>query len=1313
MKNYYCLFVNVLCILLSQVLYSQNITLDASTHNTTISTCSGYLYDNSISGNYSANQDRHITICPEASVSAGGRTSLTFEQFDLGAVDKVYIYQGESISSPIMTTDDNRPFFQGNDLYGRTLMPSLMMSSGCLTVRLVSDAGGSGAGFKAKIECVPLCQHPVAELDSVFYVVSDGQMIPHGLKSGTDTVVLENGNSQVVNFKSIDICFGDSIVLTANPIFPENDNFYHQEANNCIYQWAFGDGLSNTVPHNTTIGHRYSEVNGYDLSLIVEDTANGGCRSRNLPNYRVRISRNPIRSVASVGICPNSETEFSIGYSQNDQIMIDSSVFLSNVRERYENTVFIPDGPNCRNLSQTGCYNAPVVFDQFPAGATIQSVDDIVSVCINMEHTFLGDLGFTIICPNGQSAVLKHNTHQGGADLGIATSATSCSNTCSESCNPQGRGWTYCFSNQLLNGQRGVISGNMPTPVDSTNTITQTGYYQTPRQGAIGSGTWETVDLNGFNGLVGCPLNGEWTIMVCDDWGLDNGYVFWWDLNLSQSINNTTNWSYGVPLDTVLFDAPNFFELQDRNTAMLLPTENNVGEFLLNASLVDDFGCSWDTAASIRVNPIYSDTIYANICQGSTYNANGFSEDATGIYTNSYQSQFGCDSTVVLNLTVNPPFADTITVAICNNELPYVDYGFNESETGIYVRDMQSSSGCDSVLVLDLTVYPTYYDTITATTCNEAYTLFEFNESETGIYTRQMQTVNGCDSVLVLDLTVFPTYYDTITAVICDNELPYTDFDFLANESGIYSRQMQTINGCDSIMVLDLTVNPTYRDTIVAEICEGDSYTLHGFDADQTGFYEQTLQTFLGCDSVIVLNLTVHNSYNDTITVDVCDNELPYIGYGFEQSESGCHMNEYQTVHGCDSLVVLNLRVHPTYKDTIRAQTCDNVPYTDFGFNETNSGVYTRDLQSIHGCDSIIVLDLTVHPTYLDTIHFEMCSGSRYAQNGFDESETGVYVRHLQSINGCDSLSVLDLKVHSVYFDTVYAEICQGEQYAQNGFNASATGTYVQYLTTIAGCDSTVVLHLTVHPVYNENLTIGICEGESYVFNGENLTTQGDYMAHLQTIHGCDSIVNLHLDVYPKYSETIERKICSGDTYTDANFRESEAGSYTVEYQTIHGCDSLITLNLEVAPIYTDTIKAFVNFGDTYSENGFFESERGAYYQYLTTQYGCDSVIVLWLDYADREDVNVFVPNAIMPQDVENNEFCIYPEDETIELEEVKIFNRFGTVVFGAKSIEACWDGTYKGEYVPQGVYKYEMIYHFTTSPHKRQRKLGSIMVIY
>lgn len=540
-------------------LQAQNIVLNSSTHNTIQYTCSGYLYDNSMSGAYSANQDRWVTICPPQGSGSNRRVQLRFDEFDIASGDKVYIYQGTSISSPIMTTDDNVPYFTGHYLQGRTVMPSLMVNSGCLTVRLQTDANTQGQGFKATIECTALCQHPEAVLDTVFYVKNGGQPIPHNMKRGTDTIVLENGHEQIVDYKSIDICFGDTLIVKAKPLFPENDNSYHQSADRCRYYWSFGDGNTRTVNFDTIVSHFYSQVNGYDLSYSLEDTTNGGCRSNNFESYRVRIAKNPIREFASPTLCSNQEGEFTIGYDQSNDLRVDSSIFLSNVRERYENTVFIPDGPNCRSLSQSGCYNAPVVFDQFSPGATITSVDDIVSVCINMEHTFLGDLGFSIICPNGQSAILKHNTHAGGADLGIASSSTSCSSACLAQCNPQGIGWTYCFSNQLLTNSRGVITGVGASRVDSTNTVAQTGYFQTPMQSTSSSSNRETVDLNGFAGLVGCPLNGEWSIMVCDDWGADNGYVFWWDLNLTQSMSASINWDYNVPIDTIVFNAPSFF----------------------------------------------------------------------------------------------------------------------------------------------------------------------------------------------------------------------------------------------------------------------------------------------------------------------------------------------------------------------------------------------------------------------------------------------------------------------------------------------------------------------------------------------------------------------------------------------------------------------------------------------------------------------------------------------------------------------------------------------------------------------------------
>ena len=288
-----------------------------------------------------------------------------------------------------MTTSDNVPFFQNNDLLGRTIMPSLMMPSGCLTVRLASDGSNEASGFKAKIECASLCQYPEAALDEMFYrVAADGTLIPRPVRDGADTSINEDGSLNIVRYKSVDFCFGDSVVLVAKPLFPENDNVYHQDASTCIYEWSFGDGQTATVNYNTQVGHRWEDLSGYDLMLVVEDTANGGCRSRNVIDTRVRMATNPIKTVQQMpDMCSGTEVGFTVGYGENSQIIVDSLDFRRGAKERYENTVFIPDGPNCYNLSPTGCYDAPVTFDQFPSGSTVGSGSDVMSVCINMEHT--------------------------------------------------------------------------------------------------------------------------------------------------------------------------------------------------------------------------------------------------------------------------------------------------------------------------------------------------------------------------------------------------------------------------------------------------------------------------------------------------------------------------------------------------------------------------------------------------------------------------------------------------------------------------------------------------------------------------------------------------------------------------------------------------------------------------------------------------------------------------------------------------------------------------------------------------------------
>ncbi len=824
-------------------------------------------------------------------------------------------------------------------------------------------------------------------------------------------------------------------------------------------------------------------------------------------------------------------------------------------------------------------------------------------------------------------------------------------------------------------------------------------------------------------------------------------------------------------------------------------------------------GCDSLFTLNLIVNPVYDTVLNAEILEGQTYDFNGHILNQSGTYYDTLQTVKACDSTFILNLIVHPNVQTVFDAEICNGET-YSENGFTESTAGTYYQYLNTTHGADSTVVLNLVVHPTYNDTIDVEICQgETFTQYGFNETQAGVYTHRSLSIYGCDSLFSINLIVNPIYNDTITAEICQGEI-YTEYNFNVNTQGVHTQRLQSVKGCDSLFSVNLIVNPIYDTIIVDSICKGSTYTLNGFNVSEAGFYTQNLQSYKGCDSIVHLNLKTID-FLDTIYAYICEGQV-YNQNGFNANATGIYVDSLQSYWGCDSVVVLNLIVHPNYNDTIYAETCDNIPYTLNGFNADTTGLYTQYLQSYWGCDSIVTLNLTVHPTYIFPLNEEICEGEVYIEHGFWLTYPGTFVMNsYSSCHGCDSLYVLNLTVNQTwdklveanicqgdtfrlegydnlvawesgtyrdvistykgcdsaktvmltvnptYLDTIYGNICEGEVYNQHGFNETQAGVYTQVLSSVMGCDSVVVLSLSTRDSYHIVREEEICQGEEFFFHDENLREEGVYIKELTTIYGCDSIIELHLRVNPHYHDTIYRRFCEGSVYVDENFNLSQAGTYTASYtsskgcdstitlhlssvyhsntitsvicngetytengfnesktgdyvrylQTYDGCDSIINLHLYVAPVYNDTITEVIEAGETYNRYGFYESERGIYVQNLVSSYGCDSTVVLNLDLTG--DVMVFVPNAFTPQDRTNNFWCVYPENETVIIEEINVFNRYGTLVFTSKDHKQCWNGKYKGKYVQMGSYTYILTYHSIYTPDLPQRKMGVVNVIY
>ena len=391
------------------------------------------------------------------------------------------------------------------------------------------------------------------------------------------------------------------------------------------------------------------------------------------------------------------------------------------------------------------------------------------------------------------------------------------------------------------------------------------------------------------------------------------------------------------------------------------------------------------------------------------------------------------------------------------------------------------------------------------------------------------------------------------------------------NRNRTYEFTMTDEYGCNYSDSVRITVHQPNQVNLVATICQGNTYNENGFNVDSAGTYIRNLQTIYGCDSIVTLNLSIEEPQQTNLNMAICEGST-YSENGFNVDEAGVYIRSLQTVNGCDSIITLTLSVNPVANTTLSAAICEGATYTENGFNVSEAGTYTQNLQTVNGCDSIVTLTLTVNPVASTTFTAAICEGTTYTENGFNASEPGTYTQNLQTINGCDSVVTLTLSVNPVESTNLTVAICEGSVYTENGFNASEAGTYTQNLQTIDGCDSIVTLTLSVNPVESTTLSAAICEGTSYTENGFNVSEAGTYTQNLQTINGCDSIVTLNLTINPAYNIMIDASINEGETYEENGFSESEAGTYVHTLQAVNGCDSVITLNLTVNSSLTDVV---------------------------------------------------------------------------------------------------------------------------------------------
>ena len=545
-------------VLLLSILFSVSLTAQVFVieDGVTINSCTGIFVDSGgDSGPYSANESFTYTICPE---NAGQLVQLQFSAFATQAgADVMTIYNADNATDPATSFGD----FSGTASANSPGFVSATQDnpSGCITIVFTSSGGVNDTGWVADISCFEPCQTIVSVLDSAS---------PSSNEDGY-----------------IRVCQFEDVTLTGSGQFSSSGD-------GATYEWDLGDG---TTQAGQTAVFSYDTPGVYLVNLNITDTNISvdpdGCKNTNLINQVIQVALPT--DFTGTG---NAAAASALCFGDSTTITGVATVvpFLNECTPPESDVTFLPDGSG-------QVYETSIIVDCFESDQTLDDINQLLEICLVMEHSYLGDLDIEIISPTGE-LVRLHDQGGGSANLGIPWATGSVDG---ESNNlTEGVGFQYCFvpgtSNPTLVGgiqpNETFVSGDGP------------GIYT---DSFVPAGTYASV--NSLNGLIGSSLNGSWTIRITDNIGADNGYIFAWVLNFDPAIQ-PPDLSFTPTIISEEWDADSTITSTDGNVITVQPPSE--GQYCYTFRATDDFGCESSTEVCIDVAPelIYAAPIDLFVC---------------------------------------------------------------------------------------------------------------------------------------------------------------------------------------------------------------------------------------------------------------------------------------------------------------------------------------------------------------------------------------------------------------------------------------------------------------------------------------------------------------------------------------------------------------------------------------------------------------------------------------------------------------------------------------------------------------------------
>lgn len=547
------------------------------------------------------------------------------------------------------------------------------------------------------------------------------------VESSVQQTIEVNANGDTLIY--YDICQGEMIDFTSDVTYADG-SFYPG-----LFLWTINGGSPVISTGNYYI---FQNSGGYEITMTIEDLV--GCENYEPTVVYVRVSTTPIIELTA------EPTVICVG--QNSELLATSNVQPVNwasppCEDEFSQPLYLPDGNGVS-------YETEINLSCFGQGQTLNDIDDLLNININIEHSYTGDLDIHLTAPNGAEVTLFEQAG-GGTWFGEATDGDSSPN------NP-GTGWDYGWSmNPTYNG---TMANGM-----NNNTTSSGGWSN-----ILNSDTYLPVE--NLNTFLGTPLNGTWTLTVTDNLNIDNGWVFSWGIEINPDIIPANlDWGFTPTIEsTEWLNSPNTVSI---NGDQMVVSPTTPGDYTYDYAVTDNFGCTYTESVEIEAVLGPQDFISTSVPDNCTQNIGSVTIEGLGglaPYTYSWPTVNQNNATATNLGSGTYPFIITDANGCILEDIAFVDQVGEEIELEVLeTTDDACELGIGTMLVTPLNgVAPYTYNWVGSNSTTSLGT-----NLETGIQGVTVTDLEGCQGQITYEIGNIPppTPEFTFSLDECTNDL--------------------------------------------------------------------------------------------------------------------------------------------------------------------------------------------------------------------------------------------------------------------------------------------------------------------------------------------------------------------------------------------------------------------------------------------------------------------------------------------------------------------------------------------------------------